>query len=182
MSRVALTGLRLPIDWARLGLDAPWRGRSTTVAQGAIAWSWSVALPDLGIAGFVPDDRPRSHQGWDVDHVVLLVPDLEAAVTELRAAGAALRLRLDVRGRETAFFRMGTVLEVIGTEVPAPRLYGTALVTEQPLEDLAATWRDAGLDVSDPRDAIQPGRRILTVRDAGAGLAVMSPEVAIDEG
>ena len=36
----------------------------------------------------------------------------------------------------------------------------------------------AGLDVTDPRPAIQPGRRIFTVKGTAAGLAVMSSDAA----
>jgi hypothetical protein len=35
-----------------------------------------------------------------------------------------------------------------------------------------------GRDVTDPRDALQPGRRIFTVRATETGFAVMSPDAA----
>jgi hypothetical protein len=116
--------------------------------------------------------------GWDLDHVVLMVPDLEQAVAKLGDIGVSPRLRMQVRGRPAAFFRVGPLLEVIESPVRAPALYGVALVTEEPLEVVALRWRSRGRDVSDPRPAIQPGRRIISVRDTEAGLAVMSPDVA----
>lgn len=170
-----LLAVRLPIAWASYGLPAPYLAGDTVVAEGEPAWAWEGSTPDLGVASYPPDTGPAA-AGWGVDHVVLLVPDADAAVATLQAAGANLRLRMTVRDRSTAFFRVGTVLEVIETGVPAPRLYGVALVTDEPLDELAARWRDAGHDVSDPRPAIQEGRHILTVRNAGAGFAVMSPE------
>jgi hypothetical protein len=57
-------------------------------------------------------------------------------------------------------------------------LYGVALVTTEPLETVILNWRSRGLDVTDPTPAIQPGRRIFTVRGTAAGLAVMSPDGA----
>ncbi len=164
-----LAGIRFPISWASFGLPSPFAARGTVVAEGEVAWAWDQPAPDFGIASFaVPsaDDLP----GWEVDHVVLLVPDVEP-VAEVLAG--ELRLRMKVRGRPTAFFRVGTVLEVIETSVPAPRLYGIALATGEPLEDVAGRWREAGHDVSEVRDAIQPGRRISTVRGLRAGLVVM---------
>jgi hypothetical protein len=178
VTRRNLVGIRLPIAWTDFGFPVAWRGRSTTVATGPPAWSWDGPGPAGGVDAFTPPDDPPSLEDWEVDHVVLLVPDIEAAVSTLRSAGCDLRLRITVRARPTAFFRVGTLLEVIETAVPAPRLYGIALVTNQDLDEVAAGWRTMGHDVPASRDAVQPGRRIITVRDAGAGLAVMSPEGA----
>ncbi len=77
-----------------------------------------------------------------------------------------------------AFYRVGTILEVIESPVRNPSLYGIALVTAEPLETAALRLRALGNDVGDPHDAIQPGRRIMTVRGFEAGLALMSPEGA----
>jgi hypothetical protein len=117
-------------------------------------------------------------EGWDLDHVVLLVPAIEDAVRELADAAGSPRLRIEVKGRPTAFFRVGPLLEVIQSPVRAPALYGIALVTTEPLEVVTLRWRSRGLDVTDPRPAIQPGRRIFTVKGTAAGLAVMSPDGA----
>ena len=61
--------------------------------------------------------------------------------------------------------------------VDRPLLYGVSLTVDEPLEDVADRWHLAGHRVTGPRDAIQPGRRILTVPSASAGLAVMTPRV-----
>ncbi len=116
--------------------------------------------------------------GWDLDHVVLLVGDLDEVVVALAEVGRAPRLRMEVMGRPTAFFRVGTLLEVIQSPVRSPALSGVALVTKEPLEVVALRWRATGLEVTDPRPAIQPGRRIFTVGALEAGLAVMSPDRA----
>ncbi len=169
---IRLAGVRFPIDWARFGFPSPWRAGGTVVAEGRVAWAWDGESPGFGIGEFHPGDA-GSVEGWDVDHVVLLVPDLEEVITALREAGADLRLRMEVRGRPTAFFRVGTVLEVIQTRVTVPGLYGVALATHEPLDDLRQRWAAAGHDVSDVRPAIQPGRTIFTVRNLESGLVVM---------
>jgi hypothetical protein len=110
--------------------------------------------------------------------VVLLVPDLEAIIEELAITVGAPRLRLEVNRRPTAFFRVGPLLEVVESPVRGPALYGVALVTTESLEVVTLQWRSRGLDVTDPRPAIQPGRRIFTVKGTEAGLAIMSPDAA----
>ncbi len=164
-----LLGVRFPISWDNLGFPASFVARGTVVAEGEVAWAWGGEAPGFGISTF---DAPPAEDvpGWEVDHVVLLVPDVEPVV---EALAPDLRLRMEVRGRPTVFFRVGTVLEVIETGVPAPRLYGVALATGEPLEEVGTRWRDDGHDVSEVRDAIQPGRRIFTVRGLQAGLVVM---------
>ncbi len=168
----SLAGVRLPIDWSAFGFPSAWAAGDTVVCEGRVAWAWTGTAPDFGIAAFSAADPPPV-RGWSVDHVVLLVPGIDDAVAELQAAGAELRLRMEVRGRPTAFFRVGTVLEVIETGVTVPGLYGVALATAEPLGAVVGRWRSAGHDISDIRDAIQPGRQIFTVRGLESGLVVM---------
>jgi hypothetical protein len=116
-----------------------------------------------------------------IDHVVAISSDLDRTVAALEAADLDLRR---IREEPTpagaprqAFFRLGAViLEVVqvpeeaiertGGDRPA-FFWGLALVTP----DLDATV--AGLEdhISEIRPAIQPGRRIATLRRA-AGLSV----------
>ncbi len=172
MSDLRLARVRLPIPWRKFGFDPSWGADGTVVADGRVAWAWEGTAPDFGVGGFTPEPAPPA-DGWGVDHVVLLVPAMDAAVTELQAAGAELRMRMDVKDRATSFFRVGTILEVIETGVPVPGLYGVALRTTEPLEEVAARWRAAGHECTEPRPAIQPDRRIFTVQGLDAGLAVM---------
>jgi catechol 2,3-dioxygenase-like lactoylglutathione lyase family enzyme len=118
-----------------------------------------------------------------IDHVVMLTPDLERTIAELQAQGFDLRRTRDgpTPGGSTrqAFFRAGEpILEVVlapeGSSVardpdgPA-RLWGLAFG----VEDLDATARSLGHLLGSPRDAVQPGRRIATLRStAGIGTAV----------
>jgi hypothetical protein len=123
-----------------------------------------------------------------VDHVVMLSPDLDRTVGELESQAFDLRRRRegDTPGGSTrqAFFRAGEpILEVVqapdGSSVardpdgPA-RLWGLAFL----VEDMEATAAALGDLLGSPRDAVQPGRRIATLRpEAGLGpaIAFMSP-------
>ena len=172
-----LTTLQLPLPWEEFDLPSPLQTRSTVLVDGPPAWAWSDAAPSFPIAP-CKAATGEAAPGWDLDHVVLMVPDVEEAIATMAAIGLSPRLRMAVKGRSTAFFRVGPVLEVIESPVRGPSLYGAALVTEESLEVVVLRWRSLGRDVTDPRDALQSGRRIFTVRATEAGLAVMSPDVA----
>ena len=124
-----------------------------------------------------------------LDHVVAISPDLDRTVAALEAAGFDLRR---IREEPTpagaprqAFFRLGApILEVVqepaeatarsGGDRPA-FFWGLAFVAP----DLERTVASLGEDrVSEARPAVQPGRRIATLRRA-AGLslpvALMTP-------
>jgi hypothetical protein len=118
-----------------------------------------------------------------LDHVVAVTPALDRTVAALRTAGLDLRR---IREEPTpagaprqAFFRLGdVVLEVVqapddalersgGVDGPA-FFWGLAFK----VADLDATVATIGADrCSSPRPAVQPGRRIATLRRS-AGLAV----------
>ena len=173
-----LTHLALPLPWDAFGLPSPFAGRSTTLVEGEPSWRWSDAVPDLGI-GEAADVPGTAEAGWDVDHVVLLVPNLDELRSQMAIIGCEPRLTLEVKGRPTAFYRVGTILEVIESPVRGPSLYGVALVTEEPLETVGLRWRSMGIEIGDVHAAIQPGRRIFSVGAVEAGLAVMSPDRSV---
>ena len=169
-----LATIRLPVDWNGLGFPDPFAAGRVSVCSGARGWGWSDRAPDLGVAA-VPIVAGLPAPNWDIDHVVLLVPDLDHAVALIEAAHHAVRRRIEVSGRRTAFFLVGTLLEVVEEEsVDRPLLWGVALQTDTSLADLAAIWRSTGHDVTDPRPAFQEGRDIITVGHTGAGVAVMT--------
>jgi hypothetical protein len=144
-------------------------GLPTRRADGPAAADAAPAAHPNGIAGF--------------DHVVAISPALDRSVAVLQAAGLDLRR---IREEPTpagaprqAFFRLGEViLEVVqapedaiersgGADGPA-FFWGLALVAP----DLDATVASIGEErCSGPRPAVQPGRRIATLRRS-AGLAV----------
>jgi hypothetical protein len=115
-----------------------------------------------------------------VDHVVATTPDPDRTIGVLRQAGLEPRRTREAGEIRQTFFRLGEViLELIGPQKPShdlddpARLWGLALnVTD--LDALAAQWPEA---IGRVKDAVQPGRRITTVRrEAGVGvpLAFMS--------
>ena len=129
-----------------------------------------------------PAASPKHPNGLTaVDHVVAITPALERTVAALKRAGLDLRR---IREQPTpagaprqAFFRLGaTILEVVqeppeaieraGGDHPA-FFWGLAFLAP----DLDATAASLGDRVSEVRDAVQPGRRIATLRRS-AGLAL----------
>jgi hypothetical protein len=176
-----ISNLRLPIAWdslawptsPRLGTD---RGSTVTLATGDPAWGWEPAAPAFPV-GVITDNGGEDLSDFTVDHVVLLVPDLDAAVGTLARIDLTPRLRMRIRGdRRAAFFRVGPVLEVVEAPVRGASLYGVALATTHSLESVSLSWKALGLDVGDIGPAMQPGRRIMTIRGLDAGLAVMSAD------
>ena len=147
------------------------------VTTGDPAWSWDPSAPAFAIPTFA-SDRGADVEDFSVDHVVVLVPDLDGAISTFDRIGLTPRLRMLVKGRPAAFFRAGTVVEVIESPVRAPSLYGIAVATTRSLESVALEWKALGVSVGDIRPAIQPNRRIFTVHDTDAGLAVMSADAS----
>jgi catechol 2,3-dioxygenase-like lactoylglutathione lyase family enzyme len=168
----------------RLRLVGPGSGR------GIVGWSVR-GLDTLDLDGLptsVSEDTPHPNGASGIDHVVAFTPELDRTVDKLRAAGFDLRRVRDEPAPggapRQAFFRMGEViLEVIqapeGTRIaghregPA-RLWGIAFL----VEDLAHTASTLGDLLDEPREAVQPGRRIAALgKTAGLGpaIAFMSP-------
>ncbi|HEU5083135.1 MAG TPA: VOC family protein [Acidimicrobiales bacterium] len=121
-----------------------------------------------------------------VDHVVLRSPDLDRTTAAFGALGLDLRRTRDVgtadRPMQQRFFRLGDViLELVGPSTPAGdgpcSIWGYAVVSD----DLDATAEALGDACSPPKEAVQPGRRIATIRTRelgiGVTLAVMTPHV-----
>lgn len=131
-----------------------------------------------------PRDAPAHPNGVTaLDHVVAISSDLDRSVAALGAAGLDLRR---IREEPTpagaprqAFFRLGEpILEVVqappeaiergGGDRPA-FFWGLAFVAP----DLDASVAYLGERSSEARDAVQPGRRIATLRrSAGLSLPV----------
>jgi hypothetical protein len=169
----SISGLQLPIDWTSLGWTATPELGGITLETGDPKWAWTGSTPALSIHIFEPSSG-QPVETMSVDHIVVLVPDLDTSIGRFSRAGLEPRLRMNVRDRPAAFFRAGPVIEVIESPVRQASLYGIALASEVALETISLEWRSRGLDVGKIRPAIQPGRRIMTIRDLDAGLAVMS--------
>lgn len=174
--RLDLGGLTLHLTGAGGGLLGWWFDRPVGTLDG---------LPEV-VASARPDpvvSRDGSaHPAGPVvvDHVVVATADHARTAAALARVGLVPRRTVDAargdRGTRYAFTLLGTcLLEVIGPREPAgtdpARLVGLALAAP----DLDAF---AAVATAPPRDAIQPGRRIVTIRrEVGLGVpvAVLTP-------
>jgi catechol 2,3-dioxygenase-like lactoylglutathione lyase family enzyme len=181
-----------PAAWSAVGFDLD--GEVCAVSRvrlrltgrgerrGIAGWTLGDGEPAAAVAPAHPNGAVA------IDHVVMLSPDLDRTVEELQADGFELRRRREgpTPGGSTrqAFFRAGEpILEVVqapeGSSVAKDpdgpsRLWGLAFG----VEDIEHTADVLGPLLGAPRDAVQPGRRIATLRpEAGLGpaIAFMSP-------
>ena len=176
-----LGGVRLTV--------APPPGTGDTTRTGIAAWSFAgdavtSAVPDgmldgLAVDAAVPEPpaSPAHPNGiGSIDHVVVMTPNLERTIAALGSAGLNHRRRRDVplgdQPGQQVFFVLGTcVLELVGPVEPSgdgpATFWGLALTAP----DLDATVAFLGDRTSEPKTAVQPGRRITTI-DRAAGLGV----------
>jgi hypothetical protein len=118
-----------------------------------------------------------------IDHIVLLSPDLGRTVESLAAVGIEPRRERDgqLGGRpiRQIFFRLGEVIiEVVGppetaTEGPST-LWGVTYVVAD-IDTTAAYFGDRTAPV---KEAVQPGRRITTLRHHELGMSVRSAMIS----
>jgi hypothetical protein len=180
-----LDGDRLQLGTVSLYLAGADAGR------GIVSWTLSGAssteLDGLSTALSAMSSRePRAaHPNGisAIDHVVAMTPALDRSVAALQHAGLDLRRIRDeptpAGAPRQAFFRLGAeILELVqepehviaardgGADRPV-RLWGLALLAPE----LDRTVAALGEHVGEPRDAVQHGRRIATVKRS-AGLAV----------
>ncbi len=121
-----------------------------------------------------------------LDHLVVASPDLDRTLERLTELGLDLRRARDVgtpdRPRRQLFFWIGEpILELVGPAVPTgdgpSRFFGLACT----VTDLDATAAHLGDGCGRVKDAVQPGRRIATLRHESFGMSVpvalMTPHV-----
>jgi hypothetical protein len=161
---------------------------------GIVGWALSGAAAGsathLDIDGLATDvvasqtplyaDHPLGASG--LDHVVVMTADLERTSGAIAAAtGCELKRIRELGTMRQGFHRIGRgglIVELVERpdlpEGPAS-FWGVVLI----VDDLDAACDLIGPDrISSPKDAVQPGRRIATVRaDVGLGLpvALMTP-------
>lgn len=192
-----------PAVWRSIGLavsdtgDVPLFGTALRIVEGdergIVGWALSGVAdgaPSIdGLATDRVDPRPPAFGVHELgasalDHVVVLTNDLERtseAITE--ATGCELRRVREVGEMRQGFHRIGRgglIVELVERpEVPAgpASFWGLVLI----VDDLDAACERVGEGrISPPKGAVQPGRRIATVRDdVGLGLpvALMTPDV-----
>jgi hypothetical protein len=160
---ISLGGVRIRLGAAAVGLKL--RG----LEEGAHDFDGLLIGPSIA-----PPPAPVEHPigATAVDHVVALTPDLARTTRKLVAAG------LDHRPSPAAqeFFVLGPCLLELGGPVgDHPRIWGLTLV----VADLERAAAQLGDRLGRVKDAVQPGRRIATVRSQEAGiatpLALMTP-------
>jgi hypothetical protein len=157
---------------------------------GIVGWSLS-GLPSNGSIGDldgiptttseVVPAQPAEHANGVVaiDHIVLLSPDLGRTVGSLVGIGVHPRRERDAElgGRpiRQIFFRLGgVILEVVGSPGTAEQgpstLWGITYVAAD-IDATAAFFGDRSTPV---KEAVQPGRRITTLRHDALGISVRS--------
>ena len=185
-------------QWRELGFDVTDEGVAMLggvriellpSAEPGTIESWALdgaPVPD-SIDG-LPTDRadrggPRSDHAngvTGIDHVVVLTPSLERTVAAFAEVGVECRrVREAGDGVRQGFLLVGDLLvEVVdsgGLEEEAPaRFWGLTAV----VADLDRTASALGNRLGAIKDAVQPGRRIATVRREAAGglpLALITP-------
>ncbi|WP_328360589.1 VOC family protein [Mycobacterium sp. NBC_00419] len=118
-----------------------------------------------------------------IDHVVLLSPNLARTVESLATIGVLPRRERDAemggRPMRQIFFRLGEVIvEVVGSPDTAGEgpssLWGITYV----VDDIDATAEFFGDKTLPVKDAVQPGRRITTLRHADLGISVRSAMIS----
>ncbi len=162
--------------------------------EGIVGWALEGAagprdldgLPTVWLPAPVEPTAPREHR-IDypcVDHVVIATPDPRRTFACFEDAGLTLRREREAGTEERplvqGFFRHGeATVEVVGPREPSgdgpASFWGLTLVAGD-LEDAVSKLGEECS--SAPREAVQPGRRIATLRP-GAGLptrvALLSP-------
>lgn len=158
---------------------------------GLISWAWSGIEPTNLISGLTtevvepPAPLYAEHElgALGLDHVVVFTFDLEMSSTGItRATGCEQRRVRDLGTIRQGFHRAGRgglIIEVVqhpDADKFETSLWGVVLN----VEDLDAAYDTLGDDrMSAPKDAVQPGRRIATIKqDVGLGtsVALMTPE------
>jgi hypothetical protein len=175
------------------GVDDTDATDSSSPPQGIVGWSISGVAGTAGhssVDGLATDvvaastptfaDHPIGAVG--LDHVVVTTPQLERTSEAITAAtGCELKRIREVGSMRQGFHRIGSgglIVELVERpDVPdGPAAFWGLVVN---VDDLDVACEHIGADrISPPKDAVQPGRRIATVRhEAGLGLpvALMTP-------
>ncbi len=144
-------------------------------------------IDGLPTATAPPSSTPVPHPNGatDIDHVVVVTPDLDRTAAALEAANMPLRRIREVgspgdpNAFRQGFRRLGpAILELVEAKAapPGPARFWGLVVVVADLDALADRLADR---LGTIRPAVQPGRRIATLRshaNLGQKLAFMDPE------
>jgi hypothetical protein len=200
VSRPELVSLSLadpPERWRALGFDVgdgSMRVGAVSVGLGApgegiVGWAlrgveagveldglpWREAAPAGSEAA-----APHPNGAVGIDHVVVVTPDFDRTAAALDASGLSLRRVRGAGGFRQGFRRLGpAILELVeakGAPADQPaRFWGLVVI----VSDLEALSERLGDHLGPVKDAVQPGRRIATLRGSagiGTNVAFMDPE------
>jgi hypothetical protein len=168
-------GFRVDADVCRIG-TVPLRLAGTDAGHGIVEWSLQGAAQAVeGLPTRVVDEPPEAasdrvehpNGALQLDHVVVATGEMARTIASVEAAGIPLRRLREDRPRRMAFFRLGEViLELVeGEEGTPPSFWGLVVV----VKDLDGVAADLGDRLGEPHDAVQPGRRIASLRE-GSGV------------
>ena len=191
-----------PVDaWRRAGFtvdsDAVCRVGGVRISlvgrgRGAGIVGWSLrGLPSNGSVGDLDGiptttseaaaSAPAIHANGvtAIDHVVLMSPDLSRTVGSLARLGLHPRRERNAElGRQPIrqiFFRLGeAILEVVGSPGTADEGPSTLWGVTYVAADINATASFFGDRTTPVKEAVQPGRRITTLRHHELGISVRS--------
>jgi hypothetical protein len=175
---IDLGGVRLVLGGAHAGISR-WSIAGIPPTDDIDGLATTIAAPEAGSV-----THPNGATG--LDHVVITTPDFDRTAAALDRAGMPLRRIRDAGGFRQGFRRLGpAILELVEATnaPPGPARFWGLVVIVQDLGWLASqlgagAGEGAGL-LGEIRDAVQPGRRIATLkREAGLGqpVALMTPE------
>jgi hypothetical protein len=163
---------------------------------GIVGWSLRDLPRDLprgdldGVPTTVSDEppaEPSTHPNGvvSIDHVVLLSPDLTRAVGALEAIGLQPRRERDgdLGGApmRQVFYRLGEViLEVVGSPDVANEGPSTLWGLTHVVADIDTAMALLGELAGRVKAAVQPGRRITTLRHHALGMSVRTALISPD--
>ncbi len=138
-------------------------------------------LPNLP-PGALRQSATHPNGAIGIDHLVVVTPDFDRTAAELERAEMPLRRVREVPGKQTfrqGFRRLGpAILELVeapGARPGPARFWGLVVV----VEDLDILADRLGDHLGSVRDAVQPDRRIATLRESaglGESVAFMTAE------
>jgi hypothetical protein len=199
--RPELRALRIADDpalWARLGFAVDAGGRCVVggialelagrgAGRGIVGWTLGPLAPGAQLdglptsAGDAPAPAGGEHPNGAVavDHVVVTTPDVGRTFAALERAGLDRRRVRDAgtaeRPMRQGFYVLGgALLEVVGPAAPSgdgPAAFWGMVLVVADLDGLAARL---GEDLGTRRAAVQPGRRIATLREAAGSSVAMA--------
>ena len=177
----------IPLFGTALRIVSP---EAEDVPAGIVGWALSgiddttasiASLTTTVVEQLAPIFATHSLGARSIDHVVVMTGDLEQTTGDVAlATGCELKRIREVGKIRQGFHRIGRgglIVEVVQHEDDdrsAAEFWGLVII----VEDLDEACAQLGADrVGEPKDAVQPGRRIATIRSSvglGTAVALMS--------